>query len=611
MRAYFRRAQIRKQARVGKNFYCGYNTLISLIGASTEQIQIGDNVSLLQAELRCYRKGEIRIGDYSWFSLRTQIISCSSITIGRYCIFARDVYISDTNEHPIDPFVRRKQTILAITQGVEPDRYAATSRAIEIGDDVWVGERACIMKGVKIGNGAVIAANAVVTKEVPEYCVVAGNPAVVVKIIFWINYKKYTRKEILGRNMNIALLSNGFISWGGGIDFLQFCINALINKKDSNDLNLYVLIPRDNQFIHRIKDQLRPLKKMLFDLVEGKIPHYVKLNSMDRQVIIDSFRCFEDKVEILFYDNSEAGLLKVLKQIRADVIIPSITPLGKEFPYPWVGYLYDFQHKYFPEFFTPNEIQHRDSSFSKMLSEARAVIVNAADVKKDILKYYPKTKTQIYSLPFTPIPQKEWFFDENDVVEAYHLPKRYFLISNQFWIHKSHETAFKALAILRDLGINNYEIVCTGNTYDYRFPSYFNELRENIAQLGIENKIKFLGYIPKQDQIQIMRKAIGVLQPTLFEGGPGGGAVYDAVALGVPVILSDIPVNKEMAEDDVVFFKTKSADDLAGKMMKMIEQYETQELQRQDPQLLLEKGKARLDILGDRLLEAINYVIKK
>jgi len=59
----------------------------------------------------------------------------------------------------------------------------AVTQPIEIGDDVWVGERACIMKGVKIGDGAIIAANAVVTKNIPSYCIAAGNPSVVVKKI--------------------------------------------------------------------------------------------------------------------------------------------------------------------------------------------------------------------------------------------------------------------------------------------------------------------------------------------------------------------------------------------------------------------------------------------
>jgi acetyltransferase-like isoleucine patch superfamily enzyme len=166
----------------GDHFVFGAYTTFHNDG-TPNQIQIGNYVTLLQAELRCYSKGKISIGNYCWFGLRTQISSCSSITIGDYCIFGRDVYISDTNEHPIDPVIRRHQTILLQERGIVPDRYQSDTKPIVIGNDVWVGERACILKGVTIGKGVVVAANSVVTKDVPDNVVVAGNPARIVKKI--------------------------------------------------------------------------------------------------------------------------------------------------------------------------------------------------------------------------------------------------------------------------------------------------------------------------------------------------------------------------------------------------------------------------------------------
>jgi len=410
--------------------------------------------------------------------------------------------------------------------------------------------------------------------------------------------------------MKIAILSSGFISWGGGVDFLKNCTNALSRKSETENLQIYLLIPQESQLIINIKNQLRPFKKMLVDILNGKRPYYVKMHSIDKQVIINSFSCFKDNVEIIHYLNSRVGLIDALQRIRADVVLPSIDSLGKEFPYPWIGYLCDFQHKYYPEFFVDREIENRNKEFTVMLTDAKAVIVNALDVKDDICKYYPETKTQVYNLPFAPIPSKEWFANDKNIAELYDLPEKYFMISNQFWIHKSHSTAFEALAILQNKeGIDDYEIVCTGNTHDYRFPNYFNELQEKIAKLGLVNKIRFLGYISKEDQIQIMRNAVGVLQPTLFEGGPGGGATYDAIALGIPVIVSDIPVNKEIFEENILFFQVKSPKDMADKMLTLIRKNENNELIIANAEELIAKGNARLEILGDRLLEAINCAI--
>jgi acetyltransferase-like isoleucine patch superfamily enzyme len=116
-------------------------------------------------------------------SLRGQVIAVDSVQIGNDCIFGRDVYISDTNEHPLDPDLRRDQTRGFLLHGTLPDRYAAASAPVRIGDGVWVGERAIILKGVTIERGAVVAAGSVVTKNVPARTVVAGNPARVVKAL--------------------------------------------------------------------------------------------------------------------------------------------------------------------------------------------------------------------------------------------------------------------------------------------------------------------------------------------------------------------------------------------------------------------------------------------
>jgi glycosyltransferase involved in cell wall biosynthesis len=150
------------------------------------------------------------------------------------------------------------------------------------------------------------------------------------------------------------------------------------------------------------------------------------------------------------------------------------------------------------------------------------------------------------------------------------LPKKYFLISNQLWVHKDHKTAFKALWLLRRQEYTDIHIICTGQTYDFRFPSYYQEVQDYIIELGLETHIHFLGFIPKIEQIAILQKSIAIIQPTLFEGGPGGGAAYDAVAYGVPAIVSDIPVNTEIQYPLVVFFKVGNAEDLCQKMISQL-----------------------------------------
>ena len=88
-----------------------------------------------------------------------------------------------------------------------------------------------------------------------------------------------------------------------------------------------------------------------------------------------------------------------------------------------------------------------------------------------------------------------------------------------------------------------------------------------LKDLALTEHVVILGHIPKMDQISLLKRSIPVIQPTLFEGGPGGGSSYDAISLGQPLIVSDIPVNREIDEHEAVcFFKPQCVVDLASKM---------------------------------------------
>ena len=113
-------------------------------------------------------------------------------------------------------------------------------------------------------------------------------------------------------------------------------------------------------------------------------------------------------------------------------------------------------------------------------------------------------------------------------------------------------------------------LICTGSTLDHRNKHYFSEVLELIKSLNIKSSIKILNYIKKNEQISLMKKSIAVIQPTSFEGGPGGGSVKDAIALGVPTIISDISVNQEIKYKKNFFFRTNDYFDLSLKMENIL-----------------------------------------
>jgi len=114
--------------------------------------------------INAFGKGSvIEIGDDVGIS-GCSITAHRRITIGNRVLIGSGVLITDSDAHPINPAFRQDAHYI----GIAP---------VEIGDDVFLGARAIILKGVHIGNGAVVGAGAVVTKDVPPFAIVAGNPA--------------------------------------------------------------------------------------------------------------------------------------------------------------------------------------------------------------------------------------------------------------------------------------------------------------------------------------------------------------------------------------------------------------------------------------------------
>lgn len=115
---------------------------------------------------------KVTIGKNCWFGLYNHISAINMISIGDGFLSGKWVSIID-NDHGETDFATLK---------LKPtDRPLVSKGPIIIGNNVWIGDKATILSGVTIGDGAVIAANSVVTKDVPPYCVVGGVPAKILK----------------------------------------------------------------------------------------------------------------------------------------------------------------------------------------------------------------------------------------------------------------------------------------------------------------------------------------------------------------------------------------------------------------------------------------------
>jgi virginiamycin A acetyltransferase len=142
-------------------------------------ITIGEKSVVKFVELH----GEITIGHHTTINgPNVQIFGKkNAIQIGSYCSIARDVVIQEYN-HRTD-FLSTYNVQKHIFKGKSIDDVVSKG-GISIGSDVWIGTKSIILSGVSIGHGVIVAAGSVVTKDVPPYAIVGGNPAKIIRYRF-------------------------------------------------------------------------------------------------------------------------------------------------------------------------------------------------------------------------------------------------------------------------------------------------------------------------------------------------------------------------------------------------------------------------------------------
>ncbi len=183
-------ALLRATARVGRGVQLRVHAEWS--NACRDQLVLGDRVILGKVVFHVHERGRLRVGDYSALS-GVRIECAERVEIGRYCQVSYHVEIHDNNSHPVDPDVRR-QEIVGVHDGNVPSGniYLSDRAPVRIGDNVWIGHDVIILKGVQIGDNAIVATGSVVTKDVPANVIAAGNPARVVRVLPHGSHRKQT-----------------------------------------------------------------------------------------------------------------------------------------------------------------------------------------------------------------------------------------------------------------------------------------------------------------------------------------------------------------------------------------------------------------------------------
>lgn len=256
-------------------------------------------------------------------------------------------------------------------------------------------------------------------------------------------------------------------------------------------------------------------------------------------ILINYLRMF---VLVLF--NRDFILEQTLNKYNIDILSHSF-PLGRNSKIKSIFWIPDLQQLHLKELFSIKKKFKRWLDIYIASKNASIILFSSKTVRQIFLQKYPNFKKKLFVLNFlNKLPKKQ---PKSKLAKKF---KNYFLISNQFWIHKNYDLIIKGLVELQKQQINPY-ILSTGTKFDWRSSSYYDNLLKKIKQNKLRNFI-ILGKVSREEQLGLILKANYLINPSRSEGW--NSAIEEAKSLKTNVLASNLDVHKEQLGKNGIYF---------------------------------------------------------
>jgi glycosyltransferase involved in cell wall biosynthesis len=341
---------------------------------------------------------------------------------------------------------------------------------------------------------------------------------------------------------HIGLLGFAGKNWMGGVHYVTNLIKALhaLPASERPHMTLFRLGKHSSSDVY---DEVEPLVQET---------HIVRIPTNFR-------RRWWHK---LTRTHNDSWLNKPARWSGVQLVFPTMTPFHFLFDVPWIAWVPDFQDKYYPQYFTAEELHSRDTYRGDLARRAPLIVVSSHVARADLEKYHPEAHGRIEVMHFRTFPDASNRTGDPAAMRAkYNVPEKFLLIANQFWMHKNHLMVFKAIQQVR-AELPDLKVICTGSLEDYRNPAYIGEVQQFLRDNALEDTIRILGILPADEQRQLFRAAAAVIQPSLFEGW--SSIVEESRLFGKKAYLSDIGVHREQALPDALYFDPHQPEALAA-----------------------------------------------
>ena len=351
----------------------------------------------------------------------------------------------------------------------------------------------------------------------------------------------------------IVILTSFFCGWNGGVDLICYFLKAICLK--SKKYSIYIFIPKNN-FVSNFKKLLSPIFKFLNFIFLGKRNlnfewKYKRGSESIEKFVLENLKKKNIKIVYVDYINEKRDI----KKINPDIIFPVLDNQYNKTKA--IGYIFDLQHEYFKENFSKQIINQRRYELNK-LSKLDNFFVNSKKTRDDLVKFHKNFKDKKISvIPFTPNIQKKFLSQKINYQKFYRSNNKYFIICNQFWKHKNHLYALKTFEeYIKRKG--KYNLILTGDINNVKNVDYINKIKKYLFNPIFKDRVFYTGNIEKEYQMALLKNSRALIQPSSFEGGPGAGAINEAISLDLPIIAFKIKIYKEIHYKKINYFNSNN-----------------------------------------------------
>ena len=260
--------------------------------------------------------------------------------------------------------------------------------------------------------------------------------------------------------------------------------------------------------------------------------------------------------ESAFHERNGQAAISCQERFVRDFAIDVVwllMPWSEPISVPYIATVYDLEHRkqpYFPEVSTTGwRWDDRERNYRRLLPRAARVVTGTSAGKKEIVSFYGVNPDNVHVVPF---PVDGDFDDVSadklvDIRRKCDIANAFLFYPAQFWPHKNHVNLLLALGLLNANSEDPLQLVLTGSD-----KGNLQYVKETAHRLGLEQQVRILGFVSREDLFSLYRQAVALVFPSFF--GPDNLPPLEAFATGCPVVAARVAGADEQLGDAAILF---------------------------------------------------------